>query len=169
MEYCMCCWLQAETILQSFSEGEEKLNAALIIFTRLESHCKLEGLSPRESKWLRERLGVLGAFRANNPTGHYELSLSCVSATGKCRCMQWNRSSIHMAKPCSSNLCKQVCSALFSGNCLHKTDEETFACMFASCLNKEQSLCPADHRNDFIINLILAVALLWLVPEAFAK
>ncbi|KAK9822745.1 hypothetical protein WJX74_003017 [Apatococcus lobatus] len=67
---------QAKIILQSFSEGEEKLQAALIIFTRLDSNFQLEGLSQRESKRLGGRLGVLGAFRADNPTGHYELSLS---------------------------------------------------------------------------------------------
>ena len=73
---------QAKVILESFSEGEEKLEAALIIFTRLDPHSKLEGLSQWESKWLAGRLGVLGAFRADNPTGHYELSLSSVSMAG---------------------------------------------------------------------------------------
>lgn len=73
--------LQAKTILHCFSDGEEKLDAAVMIFTRLDPHSKLEGLSQRESKLLRARLGVLGAFRADNPTGHYELSLSCVSTS----------------------------------------------------------------------------------------
>ena len=70
--------MQASAILRPFADGEEKMDAALMLFTRLVSNSSLEGLSAREQKRLSSRLGVLTAFRATNPTGHYELSLSSV-------------------------------------------------------------------------------------------
>ena len=81
--------MQAGRILQCFTEGDEKLDAALMLYTRLEAHARPEGLSKRETRLLAERLGVLAAFRADNPTGHYELSLPSVSWSKKKERKRW--------------------------------------------------------------------------------
>ncbi|KAK9826070.1 hypothetical protein WJX74_010164 [Apatococcus lobatus] len=67
---------QATRILQHLQEGDEKVDAALILFTRLASYDTLERLSPRDARRFRKRLGVKVAFRSDNPTGHYELELA---------------------------------------------------------------------------------------------
>ena len=69
---------QATRILQHLQEGDEKVDAALILYTRLASYDTLERLSLRDERRFRKRLGVKMAFRSDNPTGHYELELALV-------------------------------------------------------------------------------------------
>ncbi len=65
-------------MLQHFQEGDEKVDAALILFTRLADYDSPPRLAPRDERRFSHRLGVKAAFRADNPTGHYELELSLV-------------------------------------------------------------------------------------------
>ena len=71
--------LQASRILQHLQEGDEKVDAALILFTRLATYDTPIQLSPRDERRFRRRLGVKMAFRSDNPTGHYELELALVT------------------------------------------------------------------------------------------
>ena len=75
------CWiLQVHRVLEHFQEGNQRVDAALILFTRLAGYDAQAQLSLRDDLRFRLRLGVMAAFRADNPTGHYELELALVCA-----------------------------------------------------------------------------------------
>ncbi|GMH42658.1 hypothetical protein BSKO_10577 [Bryopsis sp. KO-2023] len=70
---------QVLRILNCFSYDSEKIDAAVMIFTRVmdldQFHIVTESLRPAQEEIMLERLGVLSLFHSENPTGRYDLML----------------------------------------------------------------------------------------------
>ncbi|KAK9817199.1 hypothetical protein WJX72_010972 [[Myrmecia] bisecta] len=71
---------QCDDVLRTFGMGDEKIMAALVFFARAVDHAAIDDLTSsfyeRELQKFYAHLGILAAFRPENPTAHYELSLT---------------------------------------------------------------------------------------------